>query len=147
GRDVRRAALIRSAPRGSDLMRADAATSREALAARIEEMQARVAAKPDDVRAAVMLADALLRQTRVTGNAGLSVRAERVLKQALAADPGNYDAERMLGTLYLSQHRFREAIAAGERNRDARPYDAVNYGVIGDGHLELGEYDEAFAAF
>ena len=47
----------------------------------------------------------------------------------------------------MSQHRFREAVAAGEKNRQARPDDAINYGIIGDGHLELGEYDEAFAAF
>ena len=48
---------------------------------------------------------------------------------------------------YLSQHRFREAIAIAEKNRDARPYDPINYGVIGDGHLELGDYDQAFDAF
>ena len=62
-------------------------------------------------------------------------------------DPGSYDANRMLGTLYLSQHRFQEAIRVGERNRDERPYDPVNYGVIGDAHVELGNYDEAFTAF
>jgi tetratricopeptide (TPR) repeat protein len=28
-----------------------------------------------------------------------------------------------------------------------RPQDSVNYGVLGDAHLELGEYDEAFDAF
>src|SRR5258708_34248925 len=53
----------------------------------------------------------------------------------------------MLGALYLSEHRFREALVVGEKNREARPADAVNDGVIGDAHLELGEYDEAFAAF
>ena len=110
-------------------------------------METRLAKRPDDSGAAMLLADALLRQTRVTGNPGLAVRAEQVLKQALTDDPANYDANRMLGALYLSQHRFREAIAAGEKNRRARPYDPVNYGVIGDGHLELGEYDEAFDAF
>jgi len=53
----------------------------------------------------------------------------------------------MLAAVYLSQHRFREAIAEGQRARDQRPRDDWNYGVIGDGHLELGEYDEAFEAF
>ncbi len=65
----------------------------------------------------------------------------------LRDDPASYDANRMLGALYLSQHRFREAVRAGEKNRAARPDDPVNYGVIGDGHLELGEYDQAFDAF
>jgi tetratricopeptide (TPR) repeat protein len=122
-------------------------TSREELAQRIKEMDARLAEHPDDAGAAMLLADALLRQTRVAGNPGLAVRAEQVLTRVLAADPASYDAKRMLGALYLSQHRFREAVDAGERSRDRRPYDPVNYGIIGDGHLELGEYDEAFDAY
>jgi tetratricopeptide (TPR) repeat protein len=122
-------------------------TTREGLAKRITEMEARVAAQPDDVRAAVLLADALIRQTRVTGNAGLTQQAERVLKNALREDPGNYDALRMEGSLYLSQHRFAEAVIVAERCRAMRPEDSVNYGVLGDAHLELGDYDEAFDAF
>ena len=122
-------------------------TSRESLARRIEEMDARLKTHPDDAGARLALADALLRQTRVTGNAGLAMRAEKTLTDLLRDDPANYDANRLLGALYLSQHRFRDAVRAGENNRAARPYDPVNYGVIGDAHLELGEYDAAFAAF
>jgi tetratricopeptide (TPR) repeat protein len=124
-----------------------AITTRDGLERRIAEMETHLTSQPDDVAAAVVLADALLRQTRVAGNPGLAKRAEQVLAQALREDPGNYDARRMLGSLYLSQHRFREAIAAGERNREARPLDPINYGVIGDAHLELGDYDQAFDAF
>ena len=122
-------------------------TSRAGLEQRVNEMGARLAARPDDSGAALLLADALLRQTRVTGNPGLAVRAEQVLQRVLTRDSSDYEANRLCAALYLSQHRFRDAIKAGERNRDARPYDPVNYGVIGDGHLELGEYDEAFDAF
>ncbi len=122
-------------------------TSRGDLDARIRDMESRLAANPEDNGAALLLADALLRQTRVTGNPGLAVEAERALTRVLNDEPGSYDANRMLAALYLSQHRFRDALAVGERNRDARPADPVNYGVIGDAHLELGEYDEAFAAF
>src|SRR5262249_35687804 len=39
------------------------------------------------------------------------------------------------------------AIAMAEKTHAARPYDPVNYGIIGDGHLELGENTEAFDAF
>src|ERR1043166_4659820 len=122
-------------------------TSREDLDRRVKEMEARLAAHPDDHGAALLLSDALLRQTRITGNPGLALRAEQVLKRVLTDDPGSYDANRTLGALYLSQHRFREGIRVAEKNRPARPADPVNYGVIGDGHLELGEYDEAFDAF
>jgi tetratricopeptide (TPR) repeat protein len=98
-------------------------------------------------RAAVSLADALLRQARVSGNAGLALEAEQALIRVLHDEPLEYDAQRMLGAVYLSQHRFREAIVQAERTRDQRPRDDWNYGVIGDGHLELGEYEQAFAAF
>src|SRR5262249_11576857 len=90
---------------------------------------------------------ALMRQARVTGNAGLAVRAEKPLQDALAEDPAAYDVRRMLAAVYLSQHRFREAIEEATRTRNERPGDDWNYAVIGGGHLELGEYDEAFAAF
>ena len=122
-------------------------TSREHLDARVTDLRTRLSAHPQDVGLAIMLSDALLRQARTTGNAGLAIEAERSLKRALDGDVANYDANRLLGAVYLSQHRFREAIAVAEQNRNARPNDPINYGVIGDGHLELGEYDQAFDAF
>src|SRR5215831_17657320 len=59
----------------------------------------------------VRRADALLRPARVRGRAGRAREGEDVLRRVLAADPDNYDAKRELGAVYLSQHRFREAIA------------------------------------
>jgi len=103
--------------------------------------------RPAETAAAVQRADTLLRDARVTGNAGLAFEAESVLRTALSHDPASYEARRSLGAVYLSQHRFTEAIAIAEKNRVERPYDPVNYGVIGDGRVELGDYTEAFDAF
>jgi tetratricopeptide (TPR) repeat protein len=122
-------------------------TSRQGLERRIPELRTRLTDRPQDVGLAIMLGDALLRQARITGNGGLAIEAEGALKRALDGDVANYDANRVLAAIYLSQHRFREAIAVAEKNREARPDDAMNYGVVGDGHLELGEYDRAFDAF
>src|SRR5215831_20294336 len=52
-----------------------AGTARADLDRTIAAMERRLAAAPADAAAAVALADALLRQTRVTGNAGLAGRA------------------------------------------------------------------------
>lgn len=122
-------------------------TSRDGLTSTIAEMDARLASKPADASAAVILADALLRQARVTGNAGLANRAEQALARVLARDPGHYYARRMLSAVLLSQHRFRDAIKAAERSLQVRRDDPWLHGVIGDAHLELGEYAQAFAAF
>lgn len=121
-------------------------TSRDGLQQTIDQMEQQLAREPFDSAAAVTLADALMRQARVTGNAGLALRAEEALMKVLANEAGDYDARRMLGTVYLSQHRFREAVQSAERTSRMRPKDAWNYGVMGDGHLELGEYAEGFAA-
>jgi tetratricopeptide (TPR) repeat protein len=122
-------------------------SSREGLEQRIADIDARLAERPDDVGAAVLLADALMRQSRVTGNGGLTLRAERALRQALKEDPGNYDVRRMQASLYLSQHRFAEALAVAESLAEDRPEDTVNFGIIGDARLEIGDYEQAFDAF
>jgi tetratricopeptide (TPR) repeat protein len=124
-----------------------AATSRDGLTKTIADMEARLSVKPDDAAAVVMLADALMRQARVTGSAGLAIQAERALGRVLAREPDQYYARRMLAAVLLSQHRFREAIATAERALQARRDDPWLHGVVGDAWLELGEYDRAFAAF
>jgi tetratricopeptide (TPR) repeat protein len=122
-------------------------TTTSGLQQRIDEMDRRLRATPDDTGAAVLLADALLRQARATNDGRPAGRASEVLNAALKEHPGQYDVLRMLGAIYLSQHRFREALAVGRRSRDLRPDDAWNYGVMGDAQIELGEYSEAFDAF
>jgi tetratricopeptide (TPR) repeat protein len=114
---------------------------------RIKEMEARLRAQPDDTGAAVLLADALLRQARSTNDGRPAGRASEVLNAALQEHPGQYDVLRMLGAIYLSQHRFRDALEVARRSRDLRPDDAWNYGVMGDAQVELGEYADAFEAF
>jgi len=122
-------------------------TSRGDLDRTVATMNERLNRNPSDAAAAVALADALLRQTRVTGNAGLASRAESALKAVLADEPIDYGARRMLAAVYLSQHRFGDAIREADRCRTMRARDAWLEGVLGDAHLELGEYDAAFDAF
>ena len=139
-RDARRveppAALPVGTPGGSG-------TSRAALEESVRMMKSRLAVDPRDRAAAVALADTLLRQSRVTGNAGLAIEAEQVLMTVLEGDPDDYDARRMIGAVYLSQHRFREAVIWASRASAIRPRDAWNYGVQTDAHVELGEYEQA----
>ena len=122
-------------------------TNADGLARRIAEMEGRLRAHPADAGVAVPLADALLRQARATTDSRPAGRAEAVLKTVLKETPAEYDALRMLGAIYLSEHRFREGLDVARRARDLRPSDAWNYGVMGDALVELGDYDRAFDAF
>jgi tetratricopeptide (TPR) repeat protein len=121
-------------------------SSTEGLRERITDMENRLRERPHDGGAAVLLAEALLRQGRVTGDGRPAARASEVLKAALKDNPSAYDPLRMLGAIYLSQHKFRDALEIGRRARDLRPHDAWNYGVMADALIELGEYDQAFEA-
>ncbi len=138
-RDGRRPAQV-----GTD---AATATSRENLARVIAETEGRVRRQPLDRDAALLLADALLRQARIDDQPVLIERAVQVVEPQVAHDPDDYEARRMLGTVYAAAHRFREAIREAGAARDQHPGDPWNYGVIGDAHLELGEREAAFRAF
>jgi len=122
-------------------------TSADGLHRRIADTESRLREQPGDIGAAVLLADALLRQARATNDGRPASRAGEVLKAVLKEHPSQYDALRMLGAIDLSLHRFRDALEVGRRARDLRPDDAWNYGVMGDALIELGDYDEAFEAF
>jgi tetratricopeptide (TPR) repeat protein len=122
-------------------------TTRDDLTQAVLRLEQRLASHPEDGAAIVLLAEALIRVQRVDSDASAVIAAEQRLRAFLAKMPDHYEAQRVLGSVLLSQHRFRDAIREAERARAMDPRDAWNYGVIGDGHLELGEYDEAFAAF
>ena len=136
---VQRAPLIAAA--------SQVTTSRGDLEKAMEAAEQRLAANPADGQAAAAFAQAALRRARIESNGGYTVRAGRLLKTVLEHEPGDYDALRMLGAVYMSQHRFREAIDVATRAIRVHPADAWNYGVVGDAHLELGEYERAFDAF
>ena len=132
------------APLGSTYAPATSAASLEEVVREAGDLLAR---QPDDAGAALRLADAWLRQSRVHGRAGLAVKAERVLRPVLLRAPDRPDGRRLLVASLLAQHRFREALAEAERAAAARPGDAWATVAMGDAWLELGDYERAFGAY
>ena len=122
-------------------------TSREDLDVAEQRARARLAADDADAPAALRLAEVLLRKARVETNAGHAIEAERVLEVVLKAQPGEYSVLKVLGAVYLSQHRFAEAAGIAKRAMAVNDRDAWNYGLLGDAYLELGQYENAFEAF
>lgn len=122
-------------------------TSRAELTHTVATMSARLSERPADGAAVVRLAEALIRLQRVNHDGRAVITAEERLRAFLELTPGHYEAGRMLAAVLLSQHRFGEAIAQANKVSARDPRDAWNYGAIGDGYLELGDYERAFAAF
>ena len=122
-------------------------TSRTELSKTVAAMSARLKENASDSAAVVLLSEALLRLQRVNRDGRAVIAAEEHLRRLLDRKPDHYEARRMLAAVLMSQHRFGEGIAEADRARAADPRDPWNYGVIGDGYLELGDYDRAFEAF
>ncbi len=113
----------------------------------VADLQATLRLNPSDEHSWLLLGLAYQQRARETGDPSYYPKSEGALRRALALDSSDALAYSGLGSLALSRHRFREALALGERARRLSPYTARNDGVIGDALVELGRYREAFAAF
>ena len=100
-----------------------------------------------DSKSLTLLGLAYQQRARETGNPGLYPSAERSLRRALALDRDNALALRALAALAATRHRFDEALVIAARARRLEPHNALVHGLVGDANLELGRYDDAFAAF
>jgi tetratricopeptide (TPR) repeat protein len=113
----------------------------------LPQLQQEVRANPTDVVGLGFLGLAYQQRARETGDPVYYTKSDGVLRRALRYAPDDLVATGGLGTLALSRHRFREALALGRRALALSPSTARNYGVVGDALVELGRYREAFAAF
>ena len=113
----------------------------------VVELQDALRTQTDNVRGLGLLGLAYQQRARETGDPTYYTKSKGVLERALQIAPNDLIATGGLGSLALSQHRFREALALGLRARRLSPTTARTYGVIGDALVELGRYRDAFASF
>ncbi|MDZ4721778.1 MAG: tetratricopeptide repeat protein [Roseiflexaceae bacterium] len=109
----------------------------------IWDYQERARKDPKSAGARAVLGAAYIQKARETGDPSYYGKAEQVLNEALALDSKYLDALIGKGSLALSRHRFREALAIGEQARIINPHVPRVYGVIADAQIELGMYDQA----
>lgn len=113
----------------------------------ISNLQDRLKARPSDQRAYVQLGAAYLQKARESGDPTYYTKTDAVLRRGLDLKSTDFDAMALLGSLALARHQFQEGVDWGEKARALDPYSTVALAVIGDGQVELGRYDQAFATF
>src|SRR4029079_17714442 len=119
----------------------------DSTAAQIAKLQAELRGSSDDVNGLDALGLAYQQRARETGDPTYYTKSDEVLSRALRLAPRDLVTTSGRGSLALSRHRSREALALGRRARAISPTTARNYGVIGDALVELGRYREGFQAF
>ena len=111
------------------------------------ELQSQLEVNPKDGHTWVLLGLAYQQRARETGDPSYYKKSDGALHRALSLNAKDELVYSGLGSLALSRHRFREALALGEKAHSLNRYDARNFGVIGDALVELGRYPEAFRDF
>jgi tetratricopeptide (TPR) repeat protein len=103
--------------------------------------------KSEDPHYEVLLAGAYVQKTRETTDYSYLDGAASVLDTVLSRDGADYEAQRLLTEIQLERHLFAQAAASSRRLIQINPADPWNWGTLGDALLEIGEYDEAAAAY
>ncbi len=99
---------------------------------------------PDDSKSALALASVYLQESRVTGNTMYyDAAALHYINKVLEKKPNDFEALTLKALVHLSQHHFAEAITIAEQAQKVGPYNAFVYGLLVDGHVEMGNYKAA----
>jgi len=114
----------------------------------IADLQAHLAAIPDDAHGYAELGLAYSAEATHTGDPTYYSKAEQALERSLQLQPDdNADALIGMGVLANAKHDFADGVRYGRAALAIEPDSAHILGVIGDGQLELGHYRHAFATF
>lgn len=109
----------------------------------ISKLESRLQNNPDDTYAYAQLGLGLLQQVRESGDVSLYTRAGKAFDEALTRDSQQLDALVGQGILALALHDFRGALEWADKAWAINPFRAQTLGIMVDGQVELGRYDEA----
>lgn len=108
------------------------------------KLLAAVKANPGDTKSLISLSNLFILEARATGNYQYYDKAAmKYVNDVLVKEPGNFEAMTLKALLYLSQHHFADGLAIAETAHKINPYNAFLYGILVDGHVEMGNYDSA----
>jgi tetratricopeptide (TPR) repeat protein len=100
--------------------------------------------KPDDIKTNIALASLYVQEARASGNyIYYDQAALKYANAVLAKEPANFDALSIKALVMLNQHHFAEGLTIAEAAKNINPYNAFIYGLIIDGHVEMGNYTAA----
>ncbi len=101
---------------------------------------------PDSKMAYNNLAILYIKRARNTGDFAFYAKAEAAVDKALQVDPADGPARKLKASLFLTNHRFDEALDHSLALDREFPNDAFIKGVLTDAYMELGNYPAAVAA-
>jgi tetratricopeptide (TPR) repeat protein len=116
----------------------------------IQALQNRVKQSPRDYAAYDGLGSAFFQKARETGDIAYYDLAEQTLKKALNLAPQDFRAADPLVHLALvsmGEHRFQDALANAQKAIALGSGNLAAFAIEGDAYTDMGDYDQAAAAY
>jgi tetratricopeptide (TPR) repeat protein len=104
-------------------------------------------ANPDNVKSYINLSQVYLQKVRETADASYYQKISDLLDRAEKIDASNSDILATRASVELGRHHFKEGNAFAKKAVLLSPNNHLNYGLVGDSEIELGQYTEAVDAF
>jgi tetratricopeptide (TPR) repeat protein len=99
---------------------------------------------PKDTKAAIALSSLYIQEARITGNyVYYDAAAMKYINNVLDNEPDNFEALTLKSLLYMSQHHFADGLYIADKAQKINPYNALIYGILVDGNVEMGNYKAA----
>ncbi len=99
---------------------------------------------PEDVKANIALATLYIQEGRITGDyMYYDAAAMKYVNDVLKIDSKNFTALSLKSLIQLSQHHFSEGLETAKEAQKINPHNAFIYGIMVDGYVEMGNYEEA----
>jgi len=109
----------------------------------VKAAQELISKSPDAPLGYTMLALSYIKLARESGDFSLNSKAETAVNRALELEAENVIAKKLQASLFLTFHRFPEALEAATKLQQQYPQDSFIYGMLTDANVELGNYEEA----
>lgn len=102
---------------------------------------------PNDIKSLLALTAQYIQEGRTTGNFDYyNEAAFKCINKILDKDQDNFEVLTFKATILLSQHRFSEGLAIATKAQHLYPHNAYVYGLLVDGYVETGKYNQAIEA-
>ncbi len=116
----------------------------------IQSLQWRASMYPQDPAVYNKLGAAYIQKGRETGDASYYELARQALSKSLelvSSDPTAASAKTHMALVFMAEHRFHDALEWAEAALELGSGDPTPWGTLGDALADMGEYDQAEAAY
>ncbi len=113
----------------------------------IGALKNKLAVNPGNITLEVNLCQNYLQKVRETADTSYFAKCDHSLNKAIALEPNNANIISTQAAVFYGRHNFSKGLELSQKAMSLNPNQVAYYGLVGDGQIELGQYEQAVASF